>query len=72
MLALSKEIKTFLFLRHNVPLKYRRVRYQTTKIVALSYQKYRAWSDCTDVQVGLALNWWQRFITFGSSRARVI
>ena len=22
-------------------------------------QQYRAWSDCTDVQAGLALYWWQ-------------
>ena len=29
------------------------------------------WSDCTDVHAGLALCWWQRLITFGSSRIRV-
>ena len=34
-------------------------------------QQYRAWSDCTDVQSGLALYWWQRLITFGVSRIRV-
>ena len=28
-------------------------------------QQYRAWSDCTEVQAGLALYWWQRLITFG-------
>ena len=27
--------------------------------------QYRAWSDCIDVQAGLALYWWQRLITFG-------
>ena len=32
--------------------------------------QYRAWSDCTDVQVGLALYWRQRLITFNSSRIR--
>ena len=31
-------------------------------------QQYRAWSDCTALQTGLALYWWQRLITFGSSR----
>ena len=34
-------------------------------------QQYRVWSDCTDVQAGLALYWWQRLITFGVSRIRV-
>ena len=33
--------------------------------------KYRAWSDCTEVQAGLALYWWQRLITFGVGRIRV-
>ena len=30
-----------------------------------------AWSDCTDVQAGMALYWRQRLITFGSCRIRV-
>ena len=34
-------------------------------------QQYRAWSDCTDVQTGLTLYWWQTIITFGSSRVKV-
>ena len=34
-------------------------------------QQYRAWSDCTDVQTGLALYWWQRLISFGVGRIRV-
>ena len=34
-------------------------------------QQYRAWSDCTDVQDGLALYWWQRLLTFGVGRIRV-
>ena len=25
-------------------------------------QQYGAWADCTDVQAGLALHWWQRLI----------
>ena len=29
---------------------------------------YRTWSDYTNIQAGLALYWWQRLITFGSSR----
>ena len=33
--------------------------------------QYRAWSDITDVQTGLALYWWHRLITFGSNRIRV-
>ena len=32
---------------------------------------YRACSDCTDVQAGTGINWWQRLITFGSSRTKV-
>ena len=35
------------------------------------HQQYRAWSDCTDVQAGLALHWWQRLLTFGVGRIRV-
>ena len=31
----------------------------------------RAWSDCTDMQVGLVLYWWKRLIIFGSHRIRV-
>ena len=34
-------------------------------------QQFRVWSDCTDVQAELTLNWWQRLITFGSSKIRV-
>ena len=34
-------------------------------------QQYRAWSDCTDVQVGLALYWWQRLLIIGVGRIRV-
>ena len=34
-------------------------------------QKYRAWSDCSDVQAGLALYRWQRQITFGEGGIRV-
>ena len=34
-------------------------------------QQYRAWLDCTDVQAGLALYWWQSLITFGVGRIRV-
>ena len=30
-----------------------------------------SWSDCTDMQAGLALYWWQMLITFSSSRLRV-
>ena len=40
----------------------------TLKLVS---QQYRAWSDCTEVQAGLALYWWQRLIASGSSRIRV-
>ena len=39
--------------------------------IKLASQKCRAWSDCTDVQAGLALHWWQRLITCHSSRIRV-
>ena len=28
--------------------------------INVASQKYRAWSDCTDVQAGQALYWWQR------------
>ena len=35
-------------------------------------QQYGAWSDCMDVQAGLALYRWQRLITIGSSRIRVV
>ena len=34
-------------------------------------QQYRALSNCTDVQAGLALYWWQKLITFGVGRIRV-
>ena len=34
-------------------------------------QQYRAWSDCTNMQAGLVLFWWQRLITFGSIGIRV-
>ena len=36
----------------------------------LASQQYRAWSDCTDVQTGLALYWWQSLITFASRRKK--
>ena len=42
--------------------------YQDEKLVS---HQYRAWSDCMDVQAGLALCWWQRLITFDCSRIRV-
>ena len=35
-------------------------------------QHYRAWSDCTDVQAGLAVYWRQRLISFSSSKMVVI
>ena len=44
------------------------IKNRTWKMVS---QQYRAWSNCTDVQAGLALYWWQRLITFGSSKRRV-
>ena len=34
-------------------------------------QQYRDWSDCTDVEAGLALYWWQKLMTMGSSRVSV-
>ena len=39
--------------------------------MTLVSQQYRAWSDCTEVQAGLVLYWWQILITFGSSRIKV-
>ena len=39
-------------------------------LMLVSQQK-RAWSDCTDVQAGLTVYWWQRLITFGFGRIRV-
>ena len=39
--------------------------------IYLASHKYGTWSDCTDVQAGLALYLWQRLITFVSSRIRV-
>ena len=30
------------------------------------------WSDCTDVQAGLALYYWHRLLTFGVGKIRVI
>ena len=44
--------------------------YQDVNLKLVSQQN-RAWSDCTDVQTGLALYRWQRLITFDSSRIRV-
>ena len=41
------------------------------RVLPLVSQQYRAWLDCTDVQAGLALCWWQRLILFGSSRITV-
>ena len=34
-------------------------------------QQYTSWSDCTDVQAGVALYLWQKLITYGFSRIRV-
>ena len=34
-------------------------------------QQYTGWSDCMDVQAGLALYWWQSLITFSVGRIRV-
>ena len=45
----------------------RDIKVRTWKLVS---QQYRAWSDCMDLQAGLAL-YWQRLITFGSGRIRV-
>ena len=47
---------------------FRDIQYENLKLVS---QQYRAWSDCKDVQAGLALYWWQRLITFGVGRIRV-
>ena len=44
--------------------------YQDENLKLVS-QQYRASSDCTDVQAGLALFWWQSLITFGVGRVRV-
>ena len=41
------------------------------KKLKLVSRQYRARSDCTDVQVGLALYWWQSLITFGVGKIRV-
>ena len=43
--------------------------YQDDNIKLVS-QEYRAWSDCMNVQAGLALYWWKRLITVSSSRIR--
>ena len=50
---------------------FRDIKMKTLKLVKLVSQQYRAWSDCMDVQDGLALYWWQRLITFSSGRIRV-
>ena len=42
--------------------------YQDEKLVS---QQYKILSDCTAVQADLALCWWPKLITFGSSRIRV-
>ena len=43
-----------------------------TKIRSCSdNSKCRTLSDCKEVQAGLALYWWQRLITFSSSKIRV-
>ena len=44
--------------------------YQDENLKLVS-QQYRAWTDCTDVQAGLALYWWQTLIIFSPSRIRV-
>ena len=48
---------------------FRDIKMKTWKLVS---QQYRACSDYTDVQAGLALiYWWQRLPTFGVDRIRV-
>ena len=44
------------------------VHYQNDGKQKLVSQQDRAWSDCMDEQAGLALQWWQRLIIFGSIR----
>ena len=44
-------------------------RYQD-EIFKMVSQQYRAWSDCPDMLAGLAIYFWQRLITLGSSRVR--
>ena len=64
------------FLKRNNPpsifatLQYHIQGYQDVHL-KLDRQQYKAWSDCMDVQAGMALYWWQMLITFGSSRIRV-
>ena len=43
-------------------IKEKHVSLENFKLVS---QQYRTWSDCMDVQDGLALYWQQRLITFG-------
>ena len=52
----------------NCPLSFMGYQDENLKLVS---QQYRAWSDCTDVQAGLAQYWWQRLITFSVGRIRV-
>jgi hypothetical protein len=40
---------------------YQFLRYQAEKKVLLP-TVYRAWSDYTDVQIGLVQHWWQRMV----------
>ena len=51
---------------NNPPSIFDTVHYQ--KLVS---HQYIAWSDCADVQAGLALYWWQMLIIFGVGRIRV-
>ena len=47
---------------------FRDVKIKTWKLVI---QQYRGWSDCTEVQAGMALYWWQSLFTFGVGWIRV-
>ena len=44
---------------------FRDIKVRTWKLVS---QQYRAWSNCTDVQSGLAVYWWHMLSTFNSER----
>jgi hypothetical protein len=64
------------FLRHNVPFSYLSIviigifEWKSKVGKPKVYRVYRAWYDCTVLQAGLALYWWQRLVSFGSSRLR--
>ena len=61
-----------IFLRGLVHLPFLKlyiINFEDIKIrLKLASQQYRAWSDCANVQSGLALFWWQMLITLGSSK----